>query len=120
MKNRVRSFRYAFKGIAGLFYSEPNARIHLIMTILVLILGFLFTLSPVEWALIALAIGLVFAAEAFNTALEHLVDLVSPEYNELAGRAKDTAAAAVLFSAMGAAALGLILFAPRIWNLFAG
>lgn len=120
INSRLRSFRYAFQGVAGLFRSQPNTRIHLLSAALALTLGWFFSLSRPEWCLLALAIAMVFAAEAFNTALEYLTDLVSPEYNELAGKAKDAAAAAVLFSAMGAAAAGLALFLPRFWQLLSG
>lgn len=120
INNRLKSFRYAFQGIAGLFRTQPNARIHLASAALSLALGWAFSLSPPEWCLLALAIAMVFAAEAFNTALERLTDLVSPEYNPLAGQAKDAAAAGVLFCAMGAAAIGMILFLPRFWNLLGG
>ena len=117
IKSRLQSFQYAFQGIADLFRTQPNARIHLLLAVLALILGSVFSLSGVEWCLLSLAIAMVFAAEAFNTALEYLTDLVSPDYNELAGRAKDAAAAAVLFTAAGAAVVGLILFLPRLWRL---
>ena len=120
IKSRIKSFQYAFQGIAGLFRTEPNAHIHLALAVLALALGCFFSLSPSEWCFLALSIAMVFAAEAFNTALELLTDLVSPEYNELAGKAKDAAAAAVLFSALGAATIGLILFLPKFWALLAG
>ncbi len=120
LRSRLKSFQYAFQGINTLLRTQANARIHLFLAVLAIILGSVFSLPATEWCLLALAMGAVFAAEAFNTALEHLTDLVSPEYHELAGRAKDVAAAAVLFSAMGAAAVGLILFLPRFWELLAG
>ena len=120
IKSRLKSFQYAFQGIADLLHTQPNARIHLLLAGLAIILGWMFSLPPLEWCLIALAMALVFAAEAFNTALEYLTDLASPGYHELAGKAKDAAAAAVLFSAMGAAAIGLFLFLPRFWHLLTG
>lgn len=120
IKSRIKSFQYAFQGIAGLFRTEPNARIHLVLAVLAFILGCFFSLPATEWCLLALAMAMVFSAEAFNTAIELLTDLVSPEYHELAGKAKDVAAAAVLLSAMGAAAIGIILFLPRFWTLLVG
>ncbi|MCO6476229.1 MAG: diacylglycerol kinase family protein [Phaeodactylibacter sp.] len=120
IRSRLKSFRYAFQGIKGLLLTQANARIHLFLATLAIILGCVFSLAATEWCLLALAMSAVFAAEAFNTALERLTDLVSPGYHELAGKAKDVAAAAVLFSAMGAAAVGLILFLPRFWALLAG
>ncbi len=117
LKNRINSFRFAFKGIWTVFQSEPNAKIHLLAAILVVIAGIYFHLNSTEWALIVLAICVVWAAEAFNTALEHLTDLVSPDYHPLAGKAKDTAAAGVLLFAIGALVIGLIVFVPHILSL---
>jgi diacylglycerol kinase len=114
LRKRLNSFRYAFAGIASLLGSQPNARIHLLATGLVIAAGFYFGLSKTEWCLVVLAITSVFAAEAFNTALEHLTDLVSPDYHPLAGKAKDVAAGAVLFAAMGAAVVGVLVFLPKI------
>ena len=118
LKNRINSLRYAFKGIARLMRTQPNARIHLFATIVVVSAGFCFDISSAEWCCCALSIAAVFAAEAFNTAIEDLTDLVSPEYHPLAGHAKDVAAAAVLLMAIGAAAVGAILFLPKILDLF--
>ncbi len=112
MKSRIKSFYYAFKGIASLFRSEPNAWIHLVFAIAVISLGIYFDITVTEWCFAVLSITMVLAAEAFNTALEHLTDLVSPEYNELAGKSKDVSAGAVLIFAIGAATIGLIIFVP--------
>ena len=114
---RLNSFRYAFAGLAGLIRSEANAKIHTGLTIFVIAAGFFFDLTPVEWCLIIFAIASVFSAEAFNTALENLTDLVSPEHHPLAGKAKDVAAAAVLLTAIGAAIVGVIIFLPKLLNL---
>ena len=114
LKKRLNSFRYAFAGIASLLGSQPNARIHLLATAFAIAAGFYFGLSKTEWCLVVLAITSVFAAEAFNTALEHLTDLVSPDYHPLAGKAKDVAAGAVLFAAIGAASVGVLVFLPKI------
>jgi diacylglycerol kinase (ATP) len=114
LKNRLNSFRFAFAGIRELFRSEPNAWIHLAVAILVIIGGWYFSLSPTEWCLVIFAIGAVLSAEAFNTAIEHLTDLVSPQYHELARKTKDAAAGAVLLMAMAAAAIGFIIFLPKI------
>lgn len=111
---RINSFKYAFKGIGDLFKSQINARIHAFFTILVISGGFFFNISKTEWLLCIISIAMVLAAEAMNTALEYVVDLVSPEYNELAGKAKDAAAAAVLILAIAAAIIGFMVF----WNPF--
>jgi len=117
LQNRIKSFSYAFQGITDLFRSQPNARIHLFVLICVLLAGFYFELSAIEWAIIVLCSSTVLAAEAANTALEYLTDLVSPEYNALAGKAKDAAAASVLFTAIGAAVVGIIIFLPKLLAL---
>ncbi len=114
IQTRINSFKYAFNGIRDLFQSQINARIHAFFIILVTVGGFFFNISKTEWLLCIIAMAMVLAAEAMNTALEYLVDLVSPEYNELAGKAKDAAAAAVLILAIAAAIIGLMIF----WNPF--
>lgn len=115
---RIQSFKYAFAGITSFVKSEPNVKIHLFMTLLVLIGGFYFEISSIEWILSILAIGMVLSAEAFNTAIEHLTDLVSPDYHELAGKTKDVAAGAVLIASIAAAIIGFLIFWPKILALF--
>jgi diacylglycerol kinase (ATP) len=110
----VRSFGYAFRGIATMLRRQANARLHAGATILVIGLGSLLGLSGSEWCAVVLAIGLVWTAEGVNTALEALTDLVSPEQHPLAGRAKDVAAGAVLCAAISAAVIGLIVFLPHL------
>ncbi len=80
-------------------------------------LGFALKLATWEWCAVVLTIALVWSAECFNTAMEGMVDLVSPERRPLAGRIKDLAAGAVLAAAIGAAAVGAIIFAPKLWAL---
>lgn len=109
---RIKSFGYAFKGIATLVVSQPNAWIHALATVTVVILGLLFQVSATEWCFLLLAMALVWVAEGLNTALEFLTDLVSPDYHPLAGKAKDVAAGAVLIAAILAAAIGGIIFVP--------
>lgn len=100
-----------------MFQSEMNARIHLVITILVIISGIVFRVNLTEWAILALCIGSVLAAEGFNTAIEHLTDLASPEHHPLAGKAKDTAAGAVLICAIASSIAGLLIFVPKLWAL---
>lgn len=95
--------------------TQPNARIHLVATVVVVALAIAVGLSAGEWVAIILVIALVWTAEGFNTALESLCDLVSSEHDPLIGRAKDIAAAAVLISSIGAAVVGLIVFVPKLW-----
>ena len=113
LKKRIDSFGFAFKGLFDLLKTQPNARVHLCAAIFVSISGWYFQITPTEWCLSIFAIAAVLAAEAFNTSLEYLTDLVSPDYNILAGKTKDVAAAGVLITAIGAAIVGLIIFLPK-------
>ncbi len=117
-QKRIKSFTYAFSGIKTLIVSEHNARIHLFATICVLVTGVLLTLSVIEWCLIIFAIGAVFAAEAFNSAIEALCDYCTIENHELIKKCKDIAAGGVLFTAIAAAAIGLLIFVPKIYSYF--
>jgi diacylglycerol kinase len=108
------SFGYALAGLAWMVWTQRNARIQLVIAVIAAGLGFWLGLSPVEWAVLVLTIGLVLTAEAFNTALEATVDLASPERRELARRAKDVAAGGVLLLALAAIGVGLALFAGRL------
>ncbi|MFZ4583300.1 MAG: diacylglycerol kinase family protein [Paludibacter sp.] len=115
MKNRIRSFGYAIKGIKAVFGKEANMNIHLIMTALVIICGFVFMISITEWMLCILCFGVVISLEMVNSAIENLVDLVSPEKHELAGKIKDISAGAVLIASICAAIVGLIIIVPKGW-----
>lgn len=117
---RIQSFRYAFKGLTDAIRTQANMRIHLAATAVVLPLAWLLNISGGEWLALILVIGLVLCAEAFNTALEYLTDLVSPHQHPLAGKAKDAAAAAVMLAAFTAAVVGVIIFLPRIFRFLAG
>lgn len=112
------SFKYAFRGIGQFFIHTHNARIHLAATLIVLIAGGFFDLSMPEWLFLIVAIGMVWVAEAMNTAIEFLVNLVSPGYSKLAGTIKDIAAGAVLIAAICAAIIGIFIFLPHISKLF--
>lgn len=114
MRDRIRSFGYAFRGILTLVGGEANARIHLAATIAVIALGMAFGLQTGEWTAIILAISTVWSAEAMNTAVERLADRTAPEHHPLVRAAKDVAAAGVLIASLGALAVGLAVFLPRI------
>ncbi len=111
-----RSFKYAFAGIFSLFKHENNARFHFWIAILVLGCGYFFQLSQREWALVSICIFLVFAAEAFNTAIEKLCDKLHPDKDPAIGSIKDLAAAGVLFVVLGAIITGLIIFIPKFYT----
>ncbi len=114
-QKRLASFGFAFKGVSTLFRTQPNARIHLVAMVFAIGMGFWLQINTTEWALVTLCIATVLAAEAFNSALEFLTDLVSPQHHELAGKTKDVAAAGVLLTACGTAACGLLIFGPKLW-----
>ena len=114
---RGRSFVYAWRGIRYLFRGEHNARIHLCVAAAVIIAGLIFGLSTTEWGIISLAIGLILALEAVNSAVEALADHVSPDFAPLIGRAKDVAAGGVLLGVFGAVGAGIAIFLPKIIDL---
>ncbi len=114
LRKRLRSFKFAFNGIKLLIEKEHNAWIHCFAAVCVIIAGFVFGISKTEWIAVVFAIGTVLAAEAVNSSIEAIADLVSPGYNEAIKRTKDLAAGAVLILAIAAAIVGLIIFVPKI------
>ena len=114
IKQRLLSFKWAIKGILDLFSNHPNAKIHLLATVLVIPLSFYLKISAVEACLITLCIVLVLAMEAMNSALEYIADKVSPEHHELIGKAKDIAAGAVLIVAIGTVIIAGFIFLPKL------
>lgn len=117
-KKLINSFKYAIEGIISSFKTERNMKIHVLAMIVVIALGLFFKLNKVEWCFIIIAIASVISAELFNTAIETVVDMVSPERNPKAKLTKDIAAGAVLVVAIGAAIIGFIIFGPQIMNVF--
>lgn len=115
IKKRIKSFGYAWKGIRSFIHYEHNAWIHLCITVIVLIAGWILNIQKSEWIAIAICIGLVLAAEGFNTAIERLVNLVSPDKHPIAGDVKDIAAGAVLICAIVSAIVGLMIFIPYLF-----
>ena len=107
-------FQYAFAGILTGLKQEQNMKMHVIMTILVVIAGFFFHISITEWCICLTLFGLVMALEMVNTAVEAVVDLVTEERKPLAKLAKDAAAGAVLIAAIMAAIAGMIIFIPKL------
>jgi diacylglycerol kinase (ATP) len=117
-KKRFDSFRYAFAGLKLLFKTQPNARIHIVISIFMTILGFGFQISKLEWVAIIGCFAFVLCLEAINTAIENLVDLASPAFHPLARNAKDVAAAAVLIAAIATVLIGTLIFLPKIFPSF--
>jgi len=111
---RIKSFGNAFRGIFYAFKTQPNIWIHSLAIVVVVIAGFIFKLDAMEWGLVVLAIGLVLVSEMINTAIEWLIDLVSPDYSEKAGLIKDVAAGAVLIAAVISVIIGAIVFLPKM------
>ena len=116
-KKQLRSFGYAWKGIRDCVGKEQNLNFHLVVSVLVVVAGLALDIRPLEWVAVLLCMGLVIGAELFNTAIERLVDLVSPQWHPLAGRVKDIAAGAVLVCAVVSVAVGLIVFVPYLTRL---
>jgi diacylglycerol kinase (ATP) len=112
---RLRSFRWALRGIAVMLRSQHNAWLHAAATVAVTGAGLAVGLSAAEWCFIVLAIVAVWTAEALNTAFEFLTDVASPGFHPLAEKAKDVAAGAVLISALGAVAIALLVLGPKLW-----
>jgi len=110
---RAESFTHACRGIAIFFKASHNSWIHATAFIGVVALGLYFRISSIEWVMIFLASGLVFASEAFNSAIEVDIDLTSPGYHPYARDTKDIAAGAVLISAIIALVVGLFIFVPH-------
>lgn len=115
LRARIASFRFAGRGLAVLV-RQPNAIIHLCAAAIVIGLAAAYRVTPGDWIALILAMTLVLAAEAMNTALERVVDLASPEWSALARDAKDLAAASVLICAIGAACTGAVVFWPYVFG----
>lgn len=113
-KKIINSFKYAIEGFISSFKTERNMKIHILAMIIVIALGLYVKLSMIEWCVIAIIIALVIASELFNTAIETIVDMISPEKNPKAKLAKDISAAAVLALAIGAIVIGIIIFLPKL------
>ena len=113
-KTRAQAFRYAFSGWWFVIRTQRNAWIHTVVSVVVLMVGFWLHLSPRDWAVIVIAITLVWMAEFVNTALEAVVDLASPQKHSLARVGKDVGAAAVLIAAISAAMIGLLILGPPL------
>lgn len=115
-KTRAQSFRYAFGGWWFVIRTQRNAWIHAVVSIAVIAVSIWLPLNRYDWALIIIAIAMVWTAEFINTALEAIVDLASPQQHELAGISKDVGASAVLIAAGSAAIIGLIILGPPLWQ----
>jgi diacylglycerol kinase len=114
LRRVVRSFGFAFAGLAVMLRTQPNFVVHTLAAVLALALGAVLGLSPLEFAVIVLTVALVMVVECLNTALETLCDLVSPGVHPLIKRAKDISAAAVLIGAIGSVVIAILVFGPHL------
>jgi diacylglycerol kinase len=110
------SFRDAFRGIGHVISTQRNAKIQCAIGVVTLIAAGVLRRPAADWAILAITVATVLAAEAANTALEEIVDAISPEMSESARIAKDAAAGAVLLVAIGAVAVGLCILGPPLWQ----
>lgn len=117
-KKRAIGFSYAWNGLREAVKREINFRIHLIFAAVVILAGFVFQLTVLEWAVIILVIGFVLAAELINTVIEKVIDYIKPEIHPTAKLIKDYAAGAVLVAAITSVIAGVIIFVPKLYMLF--
>ena len=111
---RGESFKWAFEGVRDFFKSEPNALIHFVITVMAVSVGVILDIKDIEWVALLIVMGMVWAAELFNTAIEKTMDLLSPEKDPRVKFIKDISAGAVLIAAFVAILTGLIIFIPKI------
>ena len=118
IKGRVDAFKHAFNGFYILFTEEPNSIIQAVLTVAALLMGYFLRISSIEWIVLSIVIGMVFAMEAINSAIENLSDFTcNKKFEESIKKTKDLSAAAVLFSAIAALIAGLIIFLPKLLSL---
>ena len=118
IKGRVDAFKHAFNGLYILFTEEPNSIIQALLTVAALLMGYFLRISSIEWIVLTIVIGMVFAMEAINSAIENLADFAcNKRIEESIKKTKDLSAAAVLFSAIAALIAGLIIFLPKLLSL---
>ncbi|EAQ41429.1 MULTISPECIES: diacylglycerol kinase family protein [unclassified Polaribacter] len=118
IRGRIRSFKFAFKGLWILVTSEDSIKAQLFVAVIATILGFLFNISALEWGIQFLAIGLVLVAEAANSAVEEIADFIHPDFHEKIGKIKDIAAGAPTFAAIISLIIASIIYVPKITLLF--
>jgi len=116
IRARLQAVKIALAGIKYVLITQPNARIHTAFTLVVFMLAWVLNLPRLEWVILVLTVGLVWAAEIFNTAVEITVDVISPEYDPKAKIIKDISAGAVLVSVLVSILVGLLIFGPLLWH----
>lgn len=111
----IKSFVYASNGIGHFFRNDRNGKIHLLAAILVLAAGWYYDISVTEWCILIGCIGMVIGFEMLNAAVEKICDMLHSEWHPVVKVVKDVAAGAVLWSAITSAAIGLLIFIPKIF-----
>ena len=114
LADRVKSFRFALRGLGFMLRTQHNAWIHLAATVVAIVAGAALQIAAEDWRWVVLAVALVWATEALNTAVEHVCNVVQPELHASVKAAKDVAAGAVLVAAVGAAIIGVMVFWPYV------
>lgn len=113
--NRIKSVGYAFKGAVFLLKTEPSIKVQFGIGVLLTFTGFYYKITPTEWLIQFLAIGLVISIEGVNTAIEELANFIHPEHHKKIGIIKDIAAGAVFIASIFAIAAGMIIYLPKIF-----
>ncbi|MAW95617.1 MULTISPECIES: diacylglycerol kinase [unclassified Leeuwenhoekiella] len=113
--NRLKAFKYAFKGAFYLLRTEASIKVQVFCALVVCILGFYFEITTIEWCIQLLAIALVLAVEGLNSAIEKIADFVHPDYHKKIGIIKDVSAGAVTFAAVIAGIIGLLIYIPYLF-----
>ena len=116
MTRILKAFGFAITGLRSAVNRDLNFRVHIAVSVTVILMGLSFSISANEWFAIILAIGITFSAELFNSALEQLCDTTHPGIHPTIGRVKDISAAAVLIAALSSAIIGIMIFLPHIIN----
>ena len=113
VKNRLRSLKYAYKGLYKLIQTENSIKLQIAAAVAITIIGFVMRITSTEWIIQILSIGLVLAVEGLNTAIEKIADFIHPEHHDKIGEIKDIAAGAVSFSALAALGIALVIYVPK-------
>ena len=117
VSGRIKSIGFAVKGAFKLVSTEHSIMVQFSIMLLMILAGFYFHISRIEWMLQVLAFGLVLGIEGVNTAVEKIADFIHPEFHDRIGFIKDIAAGAVLFAATSALTVGALIYVPKLFNL---
>jgi diacylglycerol kinase (ATP) len=113
LTGRLKSIGFAFRGAIKLITTEHSVMVQSSLAVIMIIAGFVFHISREEWMMQILAFGLVLGIESMNTAVEKIADFIHPEFHDRIGFIKDIAAGAVMFAALAAVAVGLLIYVPK-------